>query len=63
MIHGAEGTVRTADFETALTEAGEGLGGGDFMDQVEIYIKEAGSACLLVNYMVVPDFLAESFHI
>jgi hypothetical protein len=38
VVRGGDGEVGTAHFEAAFTEAGEGLGRGDFVDQMEIDI-------------------------
>ena len=57
VVHGADGEVGAADATASQAEAIEGLGSGNFVDEVEVNVKDGGLARLLVNHMGVPDFL------
>jgi hypothetical protein len=46
----------TADFQTALAEALEGLRGSDFVDQVQVDVDQRGCARLLVDHVRIPEF-------
>jgi hypothetical protein len=63
MIHRGESPIRAADFESALAESRKGLGRGHFVDQVQVNVKNRGSAFLFGDYVRVPDFLKESFRL
>jgi len=51
--------VRAADGDPALANAGEGLGAGDLVDEVEVDREERGGALVLRDDVVVPDLLDE----
>ena len=42
MIHRGESQLGTADFESALTQTGEGLGRGDFVHEVQVNVEDSG---------------------
>ena len=61
MIHRGNGFIGAADFESTLTQTGEGLRRGHFMDEVQVNIENGWGVRLFSNNVRVPDFLEKSF--
>ncbi len=61
VVHHREGEIGAADFASFGTQAGEGLRGSAFVDEVAVDIDERGVAGLFVDNMGVPNFLVERF--
>ena len=54
VIDGAERQVRTADLDAPLAEAAEGLGRGDFVDQMQVDEEQRRGAFALGDDVVIP---------
>src|SRR6266481_4311847 len=61
VVHDGEGEIGAADFAAFGAQAGEGLRGSAFVDEVAVDIDERGLAGLFVDDVTVPNFLVESF--
>jgi|SRR5258706_15206563 len=61
VVHDGEGEIGAADFASFGAEAGKGLRGSAFVDEVAVNIDERGVAGLFVDDVTVPNFLIESF--
>jgi hypothetical protein len=59
VVRGGDGEVWPANLETALAQTLESLGRGDFVDQVEVYVKELRCSGFFTNYVTSPDFLGK----
>src|SRR5689334_2085480 len=62
VIHGAHRLIRAAYFQAALFQACEGLGGGYFVNEVEVDINDCRGVCFGYDDVGVPDFVVERFH-
>src|SRR6266404_1758400 len=60
VVHHREGEIGAADFASLGAQAGEGLRGSAFVDEVAVDIDERGLAGLLMDDVAVPNFLVES---
>ena len=61
VIHGGDGLIGPADFESALAQAGERLWGGYLVDEMQVDVKHSRGIRLLRDNVRVPDFLEEGF--
>jgi hypothetical protein len=59
VVYRGDGAVGSANLAVGETEAVEGLGTGDFVDEMEIDVEERGLACWLGDEMGLPDFFEE----
>jgi hypothetical protein len=57
MIGGRDGLRRSAHGQAALPQAGEGLGRGDLVDEMEVHGEDRGGARILADDMVGPDLV------
>jgi hypothetical protein len=61
MIHRGDGALGTPDLQAALAQAGKGLGGGHFVDEMQVDIQNGRSLGLFGDDMRLPDFFKECF--
>ena len=59
MVEGRESAIERADLAAGQREGLEGLRRSDFVNQVEIDIKQGGFAGRFVDDVGIPDFLEE----
>jgi hypothetical protein len=61
VVHDRESEIGAAHFASLGAQAGEGLRGSAFVDEVAVDVNERGLVRLFVDNVAVPDFLVESF--
>ena len=61
VVHHGEGQIGATDFTSFGAQAGKGLRGSAFVDEVAVDIDERGLARLFVDDVTVPNFLVKSF--
>ena len=59
VIHGCHGALRPPDLQIAIPNALEGLRRCDFVDEMQVDVKNRRAIRLVRNYVVVPDFLKQ----
>jgi hypothetical protein len=61
VVHHGESEIGAANFASFGAQAGKGLRGSAFVDEVAVDIDERGLSGLFVDNVAVPDFLVKSF--
>ena len=57
VVGGGHRAVRAANLQSAGAEAGERLGAGDFVHEVQVDREDGGRPLLLIDNVLVPDLL------
>ena len=57
MIHRRQGLIGAADFQSALTQTGEGLRRGHFVDEVQVNVEDGRCAFLFGDDVGFPNFV------
>jgi hypothetical protein len=60
VVHDGKVGLHAPELAARLHQSLEGLRAGDFMQQVPVYIKQAGTVVVLVHHMGVPELVIQS---